>query len=427
MRYLLGCMIFTVAFAAHAQQFRCGPATATNESGATQLTSTALYSATSAGFEPNAAPEVKDGFCASDRPFFFSAPLAEGSYRVTIRFGSSQISETTVRAEARRLMIEKVAATPGKILTRSFDVNLRVPQIGADPNHLVKLKPREVGNMDWDNKLTLEFNGDRPSIQSIVIAPVKEATVYLAGDSTVVDQDVEPWAAWGQMLPRFFEPGVVIANHAESGETIRSFIAEQRFAKVMSLIQPGDYLFIQFGHNDQKPGAVSLDEYRVLLAGYVAQTRARGATPVLVTSMNRRTFDAAGKITNSLSPYTEAVREIAAEQNATLIDLNAMSKILFESMGPDASMRAFMHYPANAFPNQTEAISDDTHFNNYGAYELARCVVYGINASKLPLKKFLNKDLPPFDPAHPDSQTTFRLPVTPIPPKTTNVMKVPQV
>ena len=219
----------------------------------------------------------------------------------------------------------------------------------------------------------------------------------------------------------------MIANHAESGETIRSFIAEQRYAKVMSQIQPGDYLFIQFGHNDQKPAAVSRDEYKVLLAGYIATTRAKGATPILVTSMNRRTFDAEGRITNSLSPFTEAMREVAAEQNAVLIDLNAMSKTLFEAMGPEASMKAFMHYPANTFPNQTEAISDDTHFNSYGAYELARCMVHEISQSKMPLKKYLMKDLPDFDPAHPDAQPTFNLPATPIPAKTTNVMKVPQI
>jgi lysophospholipase L1-like esterase len=116
--------------------------------------------------------------------------------------------------------------------------------------------------LDWDAKLTLEFNGDHPSFRELRIEPIHETTIYLAGDSTVVDQDVEPWAAWGQMLPRFFRPGVVVANHAESGETTRSFVTEQRLAKVMSLIQPGDYLFIQFAHNDQKPNAVSLDDYR---------------------------------------------------------------------------------------------------------------------------------------------------------------------
>ena len=209
-------------------------------------------------------------------------------------------------------------------------------------------------------------------------------------------------------------------------------------------MQPGDYLFMQFGHNDQKPNAVSIDDYKKLLADYIEKTRAKGATPVLVTSMNRRTFDDNGKITNSLAGYPDAIREVAAAQHVALIDLNAMSKTLFEAMGPEGSLKAFMHYPANAFPNQTEAINDNTHFNGYGAFELARCVVHGIrqwpiiNSSvegvvhgirqaKLPLRKWLTKDIPDFDPSKPDPQANFSLPATPIPPKTANVMKVPQV
>ena len=274
-------------------------------------------------------------------------------------------------------------------------------------------------------KLTLEFNGDHPSIRSISVEPIKEPTIYLAGDSTVVDQDVEPWAAWGQMLPRFFTPGVVIANHAESGETVKSFTGEQRFAKIFSLIQPGDYLFLQFNHNDQKPGAVSLEDYKKLFTENIAKARAAGATPVLVMAMNRRTFDSAGKITNSLGEYPKAVRALAASQHVALIDLNAMSKTLFEALGPDAAMHAFMHYPANAVPNQTEPISDDTPFNSYGAYELARCIVKGIRAANLPITKFLTKDLRDIDPAHPNPLSNFNLPTTPIQIKT-NVMKVPQ-
>jgi lysophospholipase L1-like esterase len=194
----------------------------------------------------------------------------------------------------------------------------------------------------------------------------------------------------------------------------------------MSLIQPGDYLFIQFAHNDQKPNAVSLDDYKKLLVDYIAQAQAKGATPVLVTSMNRRTFDAEGKITNSLMGYPDAMREIAAQQHVALIDLNAMSKTLFEALGPEGTLRAFMHYPANSFPNQTEAIYDDTHFNGYGAYELARCVVDGIRQAKLPLRKYLANDVPDFNPSAPDPVDTFSLPPTPIPPKTGNVTKIPQ-
>jgi len=426
-RFIALPLLACVALAAQGQSFVCGQSGSSSEAATIQLTAASVYSARNAGFDLNTVPEITDRSCVSDKPFFFSATLPEGNYRVTINFGSNQQSSTTVRAEARRLMLEKIVTAPLVSVSRSFDVNLRVPQIAGDANSVVKLKPREIGNLDWDSKLTLEFNGNHPGFRALRIEPIKEPTIYLAGDSTVVDQDVEPWAAWGQMLPRFFAPGVVIANHGESGETTRSFVGEKRLAKVMSLIQPGDYLFIQFGHNDQKPNAVSLDDYKALLTSYIAQTRSKGATPVLVTSMNRRTFDSTGKITNSLSPYTEAVREIAAAQRTALIDLNAMSKTLFEAMGPEGSMKAFMHYPANAYLNQTEAISDDTHFNSYGAYELARCVVHGMRLAKLPVAELLLKDVPDFNPANPDSVSEFHLPATPIPAKTADVMKIPQI
>ncbi|MGA2650515.1 MAG: rhamnogalacturonan acetylesterase [Terracidiphilus sp.] len=410
------------ALSGSAERFVCGKAQAR----AIELTASSVYSATTPGFDLNTVPDFHTNSCTSDKPFFFSAAVPEGSYRVTVVLGTDQVSTTTVWAEARRLMLEKVVIKANSSITRIFDTNVRAPQIAGDAARQVKLKPREVGNLDWDHKLTLEFNGDHPSFRSVVIEPIKETTIYLAGDSTVVDQDVEPWAAWGQMLPRFFRRGVVVANHAESGETIKSFGGEQRFAKIWSLIQPGDYLFMQFGHNDMKPNAVTLDDYKELMVDVIEKTRGKGATPVLVTSMNRRTFDADGKITNSLAGYPAAVREVASAQHAALIDLNAMSKVLFEALGPDGSVKAFMHYPANAFPNQTEAISDDTHFNKYGAYELARCVVHGIRETKLPIRKLLSKDRRDFNPAQPDPEATFDLPATPIPPKAANVMKVPQ-
>jgi lysophospholipase L1-like esterase len=413
-------------------KYACGPA---NRMFAT-LSSTSIATDTQAGFDLNTLPTFTGKSCTSDKPFFFSVPISEGSYRVTVVLGGDQPAVTTVWSEARRLSLEKIATKPNASITQSFDVNIRVPEINGNPAHGVKLKPREIDSLDWDNKLTLEFNGDHPSFRSISIEPladpIHEPTLYLAGDSTVVDQDVEPWAAWGQMLPRFFRPGVVVANHAESGETIKSFVAEQRFAKIFSLIQPGDYLFLQFNHNDQKINpkthepVVTIEEYKQLLTEYIAKARAAKATPVLVTSMNRRTFDPSGHITNSLASYPDAMREVAVQQHVALIDLNAMSKTLFEALGPEASMKAFMHYPANAFPNQTEPISDDTHFNKYGAYELARCIVHGIREANLPIQDFLIKTIPDFNPAHPDPEPSFNLPATPIPPKTTDATKVPQ-
>jgi lysophospholipase L1-like esterase len=421
MKLVVLCLL-AILPAAQGQRFVCGAA----QPDATELTQASRFTSTTAGFDLGTEARVADGSCSSSRPVFFSVAVPENNYRVTVVFGGGESSTTTVRAESRRLMLEQVSAGAKASVKRSFDVNVRYPEIAGEAGQLVKLKPRELDSPDWDHKLTLEFNGEHPSFRSITINPIKEPTVYLAGDSTVVDQTVEPWSAWGQMLPRFFRPGIVISNQAESGETIRSFMNEMRLAKVMSTIQPGDYLFFQFGHNDQKPNAVSLDDYKKLLAETIAQVREKGATPVLVTSMNRRTFDEHGKITNSLAGYPDAVRELAEAQHVALIDLNAMSKTLYEAMGVDGSLKAFMHYPANAYPNQPNPISDDTHFNGYGAYELARCVAKGIRDTKLPLRKFLVRDVGAFDPARPDPQATFNLPVTPVPVKTGDVTKVPQ-
>jgi lysophospholipase L1-like esterase len=199
------------------------------------------------------------------------------------------------------------------------------------------------------------------------------------------------------------KPEIVIANNGESGETARSFIGEKRFAKVMSVIKPGDYLLIQFGHNDQKEkgeGVGAFTTYKATLKQFVSETREHQATPVLITSMHRRTFDADGKITNSLRDYPAAVRQLAEEEKVPLIDLNAMSKTLYEAFGPEASGKLF-------------ARGDGTHHTDYGSYELAKCVALGIKETKLPIAKYLVGSALNFDPAHPDPFETFDVPADP--------------
>ncbi len=355
--------------------------------------------------------------CASDKPFLFDVALPEGNYDVTVTLGDpDRATETTVKAESRRLMIEHVTTRAGELVTRTFTVNVRTPAIAGGDS--VRLKPREVGTATWDDRLTLEFNGAHPAVRDISIRPARNpVTVYLAGNSTVVDQTAEPWAAWGQMIPRFFKPGgVVIANHAESGETLKAFIGERRLAKLLSTIKQGDYLFIEFAHNDQKPGSSYLEPfttYKEYLKRYINEARSRGATPVLVTSMHRRQFDSSGVIINTLGDYPAAVRQTAAEEHVALIDLNAMSKQFYEALGPERSKKAFVHYPAGTYPRQNTELKDDTHFNNYGAYELARMVVEGLRKTGLPLARELLPDLPPYDPSHPDALDTFALPPSP--------------
>jgi lysophospholipase L1-like esterase len=378
-------------------------------------TDSARYAASTAGFDLVAPPsqQTKAG-CASDAPFFVSFPTTDGNYRVTVELGGEAEATTTVRTESRRLMVEQVVTRPGQHMIESFVVNVRTPSIpGGDRVHL---KPREIGALDWDDKLTLEFNGQHPSVRRIKVEAVRDVpTVYLAGDSTVVDQDKEPWAAWGQMLPRFFGPKVAIANHAESGETIRSFETEKRWEKIFSTLKAGDYLMLQFAHNDQKPGrgyVPAETDYTALVEKYVAQARSVGAHPILVTSMNRRSFDDAGKIIDTLAPYPQTLRKIAVEQKLPLVDLNAMSKVMWETMGPEGTLKAFVHYPANTFPGQTTELADNTHFNSYGAYELALCVVQSLRDQNSPLVKWMRPGIAPFDPAHP--QQPFTLPLSPM-------------
>ena len=365
------------------------------------------------GFEPGLAVSCVDrggkdrlrgDFCTSDQPFFFSVALPEGNYNLTITFGDARgETNTTVKAELRRLMLENLQTQAGKFETRTFTINIRRPQIAGDGE--VKLKEREKTTeiWDWDEKLTLEFNGSRPAVCALEITAVDVPTVFLLGDSTVCDQPREPYNSWGQMLPRFFKPGIAIANHAESGESLRSSLAARRLDKVLSLMKPGDYLFIQYGHNDEKEkgeGVGAFTTYKADLKKFVVETRKRGGIPVLVTPMHRRTFDAEGKITNSHGDYPEAVRQVAKEESVALIDLNAMSKLFYEALGSEKSKLAF-------------APGDGTHHNNYGSYELAKCIVDGIKASKLGLAKYL-VDASQFDPRNPDPIESVKIPASPL-------------
>jgi len=184
----------------------------------------------------------------------------------------------------------------------------------------------------------------------------------------------------------------------------------------MSQIRPGDWLFIQFNHNDQKQtgeGVGPFTTYKASLKSFIAQAREKGAHPVIVTAMFRRKFDDHGRIVDTMADYPAAARQAAAEEKVPLIDLNAMSRTLFEAMGPDGTLKAFVHYPAGTFPGQKEALADDTHFNTYGAYELAKCVVEGIRKETPDLAKHLRGDTPAFDPAHPDPLGQWKLPASP--------------
>ncbi len=342
------------------------------------------------------------------KPFFFSFDAPEGNYRVTVTLGADAASDTTVKAELRRLMLEPVAAPAGGTVTKTFIVNVRTPALPGGGS--VRLKaPRESEQeaRDWDSRITLEFDGANPEVKSLTVDAVDVPTIYLLGDSTVCDQMGEPYASWGQMLPGFFKPGVAVANHSESGESVSASISRGRFAKILSLIKPGDVFIVQFGHNDMKEKKNDPDaakKYKAGLIDWATKVKAKGATAVIVTPMNRHTFEN-GQVVNSLEEYPQMAREAAAETGTALIDLNAQSKILYEAFGEGGSLHLFEH-------SADYSQKDGTHHSPFGAYELAKLVVEGLKADKLPIAAQVREDLPRFDPAHPDKEEDFKVPAS---------------
>ena len=357
------------------------------------------------GFEPGSVVEsvnrsgwgkMKNDFITSSKPFFFSVKLPEGNYKVTLVLGDREKgSDTTVKAELRRLMLDRVLTKPGKFVTCDIIVNVRTPDLpgGKKVNLLDREKTNEV--IAWDDKLTLEFNGSRPCISSLEIKRIDDIpTIYILGDSTVCDQLSEPWTSWGQMLTNYFKPELAIANHAESGESIRSSMEAGRFDKVWSLIKKGDYLLVQYGHNDQKSkDENALSIYRADLFNIVKTTRELGATPVLITSIERK----AGVTKDTLGEYPQIVRDVARETGAAMIDLHAKSKVLYKALGEDIG----------------KAFQDGTHHNAYGSSQFAQCVVQGLIENKLGLSKSVVDGFDGYDPSNPDSAYAFFVPVTP--------------
>lgn len=373
------------------------------------------------GFEPGATLTATPYAVESTQPFYFSAAVpTEGNYRVTLTFPGE--TDATIKAELRRLVIERIQVPKGQHpTTRTFLVNTRTPKIfpraatataPAIAAGDVRLKaPRETTQeaWAWDNLITLEFNGAHPAVFAIEITPAPAATptIFLIGDSTVCDQSKEPYNSWGQMLPAWFKPEVAIANHGESGETYRDSIGRRRLDKMLSVMKPGDWMLMQFGHNDQKQLATKsgapFTTYKAEIKKHVDAVRAHGGTPLILSPMERRGFDANGKVLPSLADYAEAARQSAQELNVAFIDLNTLSKPFYEALearGPEFSRQAF-------------AGQDNTHHNNYGSYELSKLIVQSLRDQKLPLAKFIVDDFKPIAPSHPDDPTTFALPASP--------------
>ncbi|WEG13702.1 rhamnogalacturonan acetylesterase [Pullulanibacillus sp. KACC 23026] len=217
-------------------------------------------------------------------------------------------------------------------------------------------------------------------------------TLFLAGDSTVADypDHQAPMAGWGQMLGNDCSDQLVIRNFSLCGKSSKSFIEEGYFQKMMDEVKEGDYLLIQFGHNDEKAeGTKPFTSFKGYLTRYIEAARDKGATPILLTPVQRRHFDETNKLLQTHGDYPDAVRELAEEQMVPLIDLTIKTNEWLEKLGPGPSKSQFVWFGPNEHPNYPEGIQDNTHFHQRGARAVAKLVAEGLLETGLPLTKWL--------------------------------------
>jgi fibronectin type 3 domain-containing protein/lysophospholipase L1-like esterase len=314
----------------------------------------------------------------------FLVDLPNGDYTVKLIAGdAAEATNIAITAEA----MAKVQATDkaaGQYLEMEFPISL------------------------VDGQLNLDFSGTAAKINSLVIsarAPRTATTdpgVYLAGDSTVqtYDPGFAPQAGWGQMIDRYFDEKVSFKNHAIGGRSSKNFISQGRLDEILRVINPGDYLMVQFGHNDATIGVddryASPADYKEYLRTYVNGARQRGATPVLVTPVGRRDYDeATGKFNVSFPEYVAKMQELAAEENVALVDLSASSRAYYDAIGPEDTKSVFLHVDAGVYPNRPTGTVDNTHFQEYGAIQIARLVAGGVKQLSVPLAARVKEVAPP--------------------------------
>lgn len=227
-------------------------------------------------------------------------------------------------------------------------------------------------------------------------ARAQPITVWLAGDSTMARKqpDKRPETGWGEALqPCFDSTEVRIANRAMNGRSTRSFVAEGRWQAIVDSLNAGDYVFIQFGHNDEKVGTGNYSspaDYRRNLLRFVAEVRARGGHPVLFTPVVRRRFDG-GRLVETHGAYPDAVRAAASEAHVPLVDMTRASAALADSLGPDGSKSLWLHLEPGASPNYPGGVHDDTHFNPLGAERMAGLAIDAMRALRLDLAAHLRR------------------------------------
>lgn len=220
--------------------------------------------------------------------------------------------------------------------------------------------------------------------------------LFLIGGSTLATfPDSRPVVGWGQVLPRFFKDPAQIDNRGKSGRSSKSFIDQGLWEAVRADLHAGDYLILCFGTNDSASDPQRRTEprgsFRANLERFIRETRQRGATPIVATSVARRQWDEQGRFVEPSSEYVIVTREVAAREKAPLLELRGATVALERSLGPEGSRALHLHLPPGAHSEHPKGVKDDTHYNAYGALKVAEIVVQEIRRAGLPLQAWLHE------------------------------------
>ncbi|MEU5216986.1 rhamnogalacturonan acetylesterase [Streptomyces sp. NPDC020807] len=289
--------------------------------------------------------------------------LAPGTYDVTLTLGGDTAGSTAVTGETRRALLAETATEAGETVRRAFTVDVRDPE--GEPTG-------PAGSPGLD----LVIGGAAPRVTALRVTPAPRARrLFLVGDSTVCDQPAAPYTGWGQQLPVHLGRGTAVANHADSGESTVTFLADPAlFDTVEAAIRPGDPVLVQLAHNDKQTDAAT---YRANLTTLVERIRARGGEPVLVTPIVRRWFTG-GTLDNGIAllvnglgvDHPAEIRALAGTLGTPLIDLTALTKARVEALGPEGSKALYL----------TNEKRDNTHTSLRGATEYAALVAGELRA-----------------------------------------------
>ncbi len=229
------------------------------------------------------------------------------------------------------------------------------------------------------------------------LPPPRPVILFLAGDSTMAEKLAEkrPETGWGEALQQYFTEGVKVDNRARNGRSTRTFITEGLWQSITDSMRAGDFVLIQFGHNDESKDKTDRytppDDFRKNLTRMVADTRARGATPILLTPVRRRRFDKDGKLYDTHGEYPDLVKRVAADEHVALIDMHAESALVLEAFGPEPSRQLFLQLKPKENANYPDGIEDNTHFSPGGAGVMAFIAVEAMKRAKLDVVKYLRR------------------------------------